>query len=82
MDIIRLAEYPSCHRLDGLPLPQSRRSERPPIGKLFKSIDMGPHWQRLAWLEKRNITFLRFLDAERGYSILCIAASAQKLPSS
>ncbi|WP_454725991.1 MULTISPECIES: WD40/YVTN/BNR-like repeat-containing protein [Cupriavidus] len=39
------------------------------ISRLFKSTDSGQHWQQLAWPEHRNITFLRFLDTERGYLI-------------
>lgn len=41
----------------------------PTTSKLFKSVDQGEHWQRLNWSENHNITFLRFLDAERGYAI-------------
>jgi hypothetical protein len=41
----------------------------PQITKLFKSTNQGHDWQRLDWPENRNITFLRFLDAQRGYVI-------------
>lgn len=41
----------------------------PQITKLFKSTSQGHDWQRLEWPESRNITFLRFLDAQRGYLI-------------
>lgn len=40
-----------------------------PTQKLWKSIDGGDNWQRLDWPEQHNITFLRFLDAQRGYLI-------------
>ncbi|WP_454726488.1 MULTISPECIES: glycosyl hydrolase [Cupriavidus] len=39
------------------------------LARLFKSDDQGRHWQRLNWPENRNITYLRFLDARRGYLI-------------
>ncbi|WP_454721152.1 WD40/YVTN/BNR-like repeat-containing protein [Cupriavidus ulmosensis] len=41
----------------------------PQSTRLFKSVDKGQHWQRLAWPEDRDITFLRFIDAQRGYLI-------------
>lgn len=40
-----------------------------PTQKLWKSTDGGEHWTRLDWPETDNITFLRFLDAQRGYLI-------------
>lgn len=40
-----------------------------PTQKLWKSVDGGENWQRLEWPEQHNITFLRFLDAQRGYLI-------------
>lgn len=40
-----------------------------PVQKLWKSTDSGANWQQLEWPEADNITFLRFLDAERGYLI-------------
>ncbi|GGB54510.1 hypothetical protein GCM10011502_29470 [Oceanisphaera marina] len=40
-----------------------------PTQKLWKSTDAGEYWQQLTWPEADNITFLRFLDAERGYLI-------------
>lgn len=40
-----------------------------PVQKLWKSVDGGEQWQRLTWPERHNITFLRFLDAQRGYLI-------------
>lgn len=49
--------------------PKSPKDYTPQITKLFKSTDQGRHWQRLEWPENQNITFLRFLDAQRGYLI-------------
>jgi len=46
-----------------------RGQNGPRFAKLFKSDDQGRHWQRLDWPEDRNVTFLRFLDAQRGYLI-------------
>lgn len=40
-----------------------------PTQKLWKSTDAGESWRQLTWPEADNITFLRFLDAERGYLI-------------
>lgn len=37
--------------------------------QLFKSTDQGQEWEKLRWPEEQNITFLRFLDAQRGYLI-------------
>jgi hypothetical protein len=42
---------------------------RPQAGKLFKSLDSGQNWKQLNWPENQNISFLRFLDARRGYAI-------------
>jgi hypothetical protein len=42
---------------------------RPQTGKLFKSLDLGKSWQQLNWPENQNISFLRFLDARRGYAV-------------
>src|SRR5690606_2717856 len=39
------------------------------ITKLFKSINQGQDWKQLEWPEHHDITFLRFLDPERGYLI-------------
>jgi hypothetical protein len=41
----------------------------PQIAKLFKSTDLGHNWRQLEWPESRDITFLRFLDPQRGYLI-------------
>ncbi|PMR71602.1 WD40/YVTN/BNR-like repeat-containing protein [Halomonas heilongjiangensis] len=41
----------------------------PQLTQLFKSTDQGATWERLEWPEGQNISFLRFLDAERGYLI-------------
>lgn len=40
-----------------------------PTQKLWKSTDAGESWRQLTWPEADNITFLRFLDADRGYLI-------------
>ncbi|EPC03136.1 hypothetical protein L861_22770 [Litchfieldella anticariensis FP35 = DSM 16096] len=42
---------------------------RPELTQLFKSTDQGREWERLRWPEDQNITFLHFLDAQRGYLI-------------
>lgn len=41
----------------------------PQITQLFKSTDQGQEWEKLPWPEDQNITYLRFLDAQRGYLI-------------
>ena len=41
----------------------------PQITKLFKSTNQGQDWQQLTWPEHQDITFLRFLDPQRGYLI-------------
>ncbi|MGR4068622.1 WD40/YVTN/BNR-like repeat-containing protein [Billgrantia sp. C5P2] len=41
----------------------------PQLTQLFKSTDQGQEWEKLRWPEDQNITFLRFLDAQRGYLI-------------
>lgn len=41
----------------------------PQITKLFKSTNQGQDWQQLAWPENQDITYLRFLDPQRGYLI-------------
>jgi len=41
----------------------------PQSTKLFRSIDKGQHWQRVTWPENQNVTFLRFLDGQRGYLV-------------
>lgn len=41
----------------------------PQITQLFKSTDQGQEWEKLRWPEDQNITFLRFLDPQRGYLI-------------
>ncbi|WP_131198674.1 WD40/YVTN/BNR-like repeat-containing protein [Phytopseudomonas dryadis] len=47
----------------------SNERYKPQIAKLFKSTNQGHDWQRLEWPEERNITFLRFLDPQRGYLV-------------
>ena len=41
----------------------------PQITKLFKSTNQGQDWQQLEWPEDQDITYLRFLDPQRGYLI-------------
>ncbi|WP_341668298.1 WD40/YVTN/BNR-like repeat-containing protein [Alcaligenes sp. SDU_A2] len=41
----------------------------PQITKLFKSTNQGLSWEQLEWPENQNITYLRFLDPQRGYLI-------------
>ena len=50
---------------------QARNPEElaPHIAKLYTSSDQGKSWTRLSWPESFNISFLRFLDAQRGYAI-------------
>lgn len=45
------------------------QSYRPEFTQLFKSTDQGQEWEKLRWPEDQNITFLRFLDPQRGYLI-------------
>ncbi|MCE8001655.1 WD40/YVTN/BNR-like repeat-containing protein [Billgrantia ethanolica] len=45
------------------------QSYRPELTQLFKSTDQGQEWEKLRWPEDQNITFLRFIDAQRGYLI-------------
>lgn len=45
------------------------QSYRPELTQLFKSTDQGQEWEKLRWPEDQNITFLRFLDPQRGYLI-------------
>lgn len=41
----------------------------PQLTQLFKSTDQGQEWEKLRWPEDQNITFLRFIDSQRGYLI-------------
>ncbi|WP_341668602.1 WD40/YVTN/BNR-like repeat-containing protein [Alcaligenes sp. SDU_A2] len=49
------------------PKPSERNT--PQLTKLFKSTNQGQDWQQLEWPEHQDITFLRFLDPQRGYLI-------------
>lgn len=41
----------------------------PQLTQLFKSTDQGKHWERLRWPEHQDISFLHFIDGQRGYAI-------------
>ncbi|SNY97661.1 WD40/YVTN/BNR-like repeat-containing protein [Halomonas sp. hl-4] len=41
----------------------------PQLTQLFKSTDQGQEWEKLRWPEDQDITFLRFLDPQRGYLV-------------
>jgi hypothetical protein len=41
----------------------------PQITRLWRSIDGGKAWTQLTWPEDRNISYLKFLDSQRGYAI-------------
>lgn len=41
----------------------------PQITKLFKSTNQGQDWVQQEWPEDQDITYLRFLDPQRGYLI-------------
>ncbi|MFC7627846.1 WD40/YVTN/BNR-like repeat-containing protein [Paraburkholderia humisilvae] len=41
----------------------------PQITRLWRSIDGGRTWTQLKWPEDRNISYLKFLDPQRGYAI-------------
>ncbi len=49
--------------------PKSNSGYAPQLTKLFKSANRGQDWERLNWPENSDISFLRFLDAQRGYAI-------------
>ncbi|WP_322787291.1 WD40/YVTN/BNR-like repeat-containing protein [Paraburkholderia heleia] len=39
------------------------------IAKLWRSVDGGQTWTQLKWPEDHNISYLKFLDSQRGYAI-------------
>lgn len=41
----------------------------PQIVKLWRSVDGGKIWVQLKWPEDRNVSYLKFLDSQRGYAI-------------
>jgi hypothetical protein len=49
------------------PVPQN--GFLPQINKLWRSVDGGKNWTQLKWPEDRNISYLKFLDSQRGYAI-------------
>lgn len=49
--------------------PEPKDGLSPQITKLWRSIDGGKTWAQLKWPEDRNISYLKFLDSQRGYAI-------------